>query len=242
VNDLDQRLAELGRELEFPRTPDLAASVRRLIATQPVGPRFPARRAVGRARSRRLLLALGLLLVLAGTALAVPPVRHAIERVFDLQGASVVRGVVPPAPGARALGLGRSIPVSRVRTAASFRALLPARTPDAAYAASDVSGGRVTLVVGRFLVMEFRGQANPFMEKVIGQATHVTRVSVNGGPGVYLSGAPHELFFQDAAGNVRTDAVRLAGNLLLWQQGPVIVRIEGAPTLAAALELARSLR
>jgi hypothetical protein len=47
---------------------------------------------------------------------------------------------------------------------------------------------------------------------------------------------------QDSTGRVQTDRVRLSGNVLLWQQGPVTVRIEGARTLGAALALARSLR
>ena len=63
-----------------------------------------------------------------------------------------------------------------------------------------------------------------------------------GGPGVYLSGAPHEVLFETATGQVRTDRVRLAGNVLVWQQGQLTIRIEGTRTLAQALALARSLR
>ncbi len=59
---------------------------------------------------------------------------------------------------------------------------------------------------------------------------------------MYLSGAPHEVLFQQQGGVVQTDRVRLAGNVLIWQQGPVTVRIEGTRTLGQALAIARSLR
>jgi hypothetical protein len=70
----------------------------------------------------------------------------------------------------------------------------------------------------------------------------VNRVHVNGGPGVYIYGAPHEVFFQESTGQIRTDRIRLAGNVLIWQQGRLTLRVEGVRTLQQALVLARSLR
>ena len=92
------------------------------------------------------------------------------------------------------------------------------------------------------LIIEFRGTATPFIFKVIGPGTSFKQVRVNGGPGLYLSGAPHEVLFETAIGQVQTDRVRLAGNVLVWQQGQLTIRIEGTRTLAQALALARSLR
>lgn len=56
-----------------------------------------------------------------------------------------------------------------------------------------------------------------------------------------MDGAPHEVFFTDANGQPRTDTVRLANHVLLWQHGRLIVRIENADSLVAALALARTL-
>jgi hypothetical protein len=92
------------------------------------------------------------------------------------------------------------------------------------------------------LVIEFRGQSTPFILKLIGVGTRARRVRLGADRGVYLEGAPHELIFLDARGNARTDTVRLAGNVLLWQHGPLIVRIEGSRSLRDALALARSLK
>ena len=90
-------------------------------------------------------------------------------------------------------------------------------------------------------IFELRATVTPFFVKFIGPGTRMRRVRVNGGPGAYLSGAPHDVLFQ-ASGTVQTDRVRIAGNVLIWQQGPLTLRIEGARTLVAALALARSLR
>jgi hypothetical protein len=235
TGDLEQRLTALGATLELPPAPDLVPAV---IARLPVRPRRrrPARRALA-------IVAAGMLL-LAGGAMAVPPTRHAILDALGLRGVTIER--VPSLPslpggvGAR-LGLGQRIPLARVRHAASFTALIPARSA-AAYLDHDVPGGRVSLLVGRALVIEFRGTTTPFIRKFIGPRTTVKMVRVNGGQGVYLSGAPHEVVFQTQTGQIQTDRVRLAGNVLLWHQGPVTVRIEGVRTLGQALEIARSLR
>jgi hypothetical protein len=112
----------------------------------------------------------------------------------------------------------------------------------AAYLGRDVPGGRISLISGRLLIVEFRGTASPFLLKIIGPGTVAKLMRINGGPAVYLYGAPHEVLFQTQTGQVRADRVRLAGNVLMWQQGPLTIRIEGARTLAQARAVARSLR
>jgi hypothetical protein len=242
MTELERRLVELGAALDVPATPDLMATVRGALVARPD-------RARGgmwlRQRRRLAILAIASALLLAGTAAAVPPIRHAIEQLLGLRGAVVERVQrLPPLPAGagRTLNLGRRIPVGAARHAASFRALLPAQAVDAAYLSRDVAGGRISLVVGRSLVIEFRGQASPFILKLTGPGTRARRIRLAGDPGIYLDQAPHEVFFLDARGSGESDTVRLAGRVLLWQHGPVILRIEGASSLRTALALARSLR
>jgi hypothetical protein len=179
----------------------------------------------------------------AGGAMAVPPTRNAILRVLGLRGVTIER--VPRLPrlpggsGAR-LGLGQRIPLADARHAASFTALVPAGSATA-YLDHDVPGGRVSLLIGRVLIIEFRGTSIPYVLKLVGPETRVNFLRVNGGQGVYLSGAPHEVVFRAQNGQIQPDRVRLAGNVLLWQQGPVTVRIEGIRTLRQGLDIARSL-
>jgi hypothetical protein len=238
--DLEQQLVDLGHALDVPAAPDLMAAV---------GPRLhPRKRRRGRLPRlgpRPALALAGVLAVLvAASAAAIPPLRHAVERVFGLDGAVVVRVQrLPPLPiKTSALNLGRRIPVSDAAHAASFRALMPPRGVEGAYVSAEPPGGRITLVIGRSLLMEFRGQSEPFIEKMIGPGTRVRRVRIDGGAGIYLDRAPHEVFFTDADGSGQTDTVRLEGSVLLWQHGPLILRIERATSLAHALALARSLR
>jgi hypothetical protein len=233
---LEQRLEALGAGLQVPQSPDLVPGV---LARLP-----ERRRRRGRPVRRTLVLALAAVLLLAGVAMAVPATRHAILRVLGLRGVSIERvHRLPPLPagaGAR-LGLGKRIPVARAQHAAGFTALvLPHAT--AAYLDRDVPGGRISLLSGRALIIEFRGTTMPFIFKLLAPGSRANRVRVNRGPGVYIYGAPHEVIFQNSTGQVTTDRIRLAGNVLLWQQGQLTLRIEGTRTLQQALTLARSLR
>jgi hypothetical protein len=233
TGELEQRLVALGRALDLPPAPDVVPAVL---------PRLPERR-TWRARPARrtLALALAAALLLAGGAMAIPSTRHAILRVLGLRGVSIERVLrLPPLPAGARLGLGERIPLDRARHAATFTALLPTR-PATAYLARDVPGGRISLLIGPALIIEFRGTATPFISKLIGPGTHAQRVRVNGDPGIYLAGAPHEVIFRQSTGAIQTDRIRLAGNVLLWQQGPLTLRIEGTRTLNQALAIARSL-
>jgi hypothetical protein len=234
--ELEQRLLTLSAALDVPPAPDLVPGA---LA------RLPARRdRRHRASGRGLALVLATMLVLAGAAMAVPSTRNAIVQALGLRGVRIERvhhlPLLPPGAVTR-LGLGKRIPLSRVRHAASFTALLPAGSASA-YLDRDVPGGRISLLIGRVLIIEFRGTTTPFIFKVIGPGTTVSTVRVNGGPGVYLSGAPHEVIFRESTGQIQTDRVRLAGNVLMWQQGSLTLRIEGTRTLAQALVIARALR
>jgi hypothetical protein len=193
-----------------------------------------------------LAVAFAATLLLVGAAMAVPASRDAILRVIGLRGVSIEH--VPKLPqlpaDARtgvALGLGRPISLAGARRAAGFTALLPPRA-SGAYIGHDVPGGRISILIGRVLITEFRGTAQPFIFKVLDPNTQVRIVRVNGARGVFLSGAPHQVLFGTRNAQVRSDRVRLAGNVLIWQHGPLIVRIEGTHTLAQALAIARSLR
>lgn len=234
--ELEQRLLALSAALDVPPAPDLVPGVLARLPARPGRRRRPMRRG--------LALALAATLVLAGAAMAVPSTRNAILRVLGLRGVRIERVQrlprLPTGAGAR-LGLGRRIALADARRAASFTALLPAG-PAAAYLDHDVPGGRISLLIGRVLIIEFRGTTPPFIVKVIGPGTTIKPLRVNGGAGVYLSGAPHEVIFRESTGQIQTDRVRLAGNVLMWQQGPLTLRIEGTRTLAQALALAHSLR
>ena len=234
TDELELRLRALGAVLEVPAAPDFAAKI-------VLPPRRRDRRpSVAR---RTLALAAAATLLVSASAMAVPVTRNAVFDVLGLRGARVVRvpSLPPIAPGAAArLKLGQRIRLAQARHAAAFTALVPSHA-DAAFVAHDVAGGRISFLVGSDLVIELRASSRPYFMKLIDPRTHAKLLRVGASPGVYLSGGLHEVLFE-AGGSVRSEPVELAGNVLLWQRGPLTLRIEGARSLQAALTLARSLR
>ena len=92
--------------------------------------------------------------------------------------------------------------------------------------------------------MEFRSaDSTPFLGKLAGSGTRIEQVSVGGTQGVWLEGAPHEVFVEPSpSGNVAPDRVRLAGNTLLWYRDGVTYRLEANVTKERALEIAGTAR
>jgi hypothetical protein len=78
----------------------------------------------------------------------------------------------------------------------------------------------------------------PFV-KVVDSRTEVRPVTVNGGPGFWISGSGHAHFFY---GSGLDDHFRLAGNVLIWNQGQLAVRIESSLPEAQVIAAAHSVR
>ena len=55
-------------------------------------------------------------------------------------------------------------------------------------------------------------------------------------PGLWFSGQPHEVLYDSANGDVVVE--RVAANTLVWQEGDVLLRIEGFAELSDALHFA----
>jgi len=260
VSELEQRLTQLGRELDWPETPDLAGAIGRRLATEPAVPESPpARRRRPIVFRRSLAIALLALLVLAGGVVAaVPSVRDAVLEFFGLQGATVERREELPRIEPGQLRLGEPTTLDAARDDLDFEPLIPeaAGEPDGVFVDTTVPGGQLSLTyrprsglpearstgVG-LLVDEFRGDLAPeFMGKIAGQATRVEEFTIDGEPAIWLEGAPHFFFYRTSDQPIVEDQLRIAQNVLLLEQGRLLVRLEGAFNRDRAVELARSLR
>jgi hypothetical protein len=222
---------------------------------------------IGRPVWRRLAVA-GLAAVLLAVAVLVasPGTREAVARRLGLRGVGVQLGGPPPPtvttrPGERLdLGLGERVTLEEARRRVGFPVLVPGaagfQQPAAVYVNEAVpAGGRVDLVyrarpglsaspftdVG-LLVTEFRGQPTPEFLKKVAVLGMVEEVRVGGEPGYWFSGEPHFFTYRDAAGNLRDEQTRLAGNTLVWQRGELTLRIEGEISRQEALRIAESMR
>jgi hypothetical protein len=270
--DLEGALADLAAAVEFPPTPDLAAAVTarldRAPAAAPAAPVARARRWLGGLAGWRRLAAAGLAVVLLAAAVLVasPGTREAVARRLGLRGVGVEIGGPPPPtvttiPGGRLdLGLGDRVSLAEARRRVDFPVLVPGaagfQRPDAVFVDETVpSGGRVDLVYrarpglpassftdAGLLVTEFRGQPTPEFLKKVTVLGMVEQVTVGGEPGYWFSGEPHFFTYRDAAGNLREEQTRLAGNTLIWQRGDLTLRLEGELTRAEAIGIAESMR
>ncbi len=266
--DLERALADLGRHVAYPPTPGLVSRVRAGLAIAPA--RRPSAWQRLLARPGRLALAgLVVVVMVAATVLAASPAtRTAVAERLGLRGVSVeqvptLRQPVPSlsVPPGAGLDLGEPTTLEAVRT--RLPVLVPTLPelgpPDAVYLALAPAGSRVSLVYGArpslppsaetglsLLLLETRVPVGGFdpivLHKSAGPNTRLEDVVVNGGHGVWLEGAPHLLFLPDASGQFHEDQVRLAGNVLLWEQGGLLLRLEGGLNHDQALQIAASAR
>jgi hypothetical protein len=240
---LEHELVGLGRALELPEPPDLAARIRAEIV--------PRRRLVGR---RRWAVALALVLVAAlAAALAIPDARSALLRVLHIGSERIVRvDELPPIeaePRGLGLALGEeaSLAEARARAAFELRELEGERPPDRVYLGPR---GTVWFLWGtpqhvRLLLAQTSDLtvgSPPLFEKLVAQGTRLDAVSVDGRPGWFLSGSPHVVYLLDRSGEPVEEVAWLAENVLVWEENGVTFRIEGEIDVDRAVELAASLR
>jgi hypothetical protein len=262
--ELGSRLDELAVHLDLPARPDLAAAVRRRLEAEsavgrPVGRWDGAQKAWGTPRLARLAAA-GLAVVVLVSALLTfsPATRRAVAGWLGLRGVRIEqRDAPPPSVGVR-LDLGERVSrrVANNRVGFNLLALPEARfgPPDAVYVKRTPNGGLATLLytpqAGRpaaapgigMLLTEFRAAvSDDYVRKLVGNGARIEAVTVDGERGYWLEGAPHVMVFADENGRFFEDQARLAGNTLIWERGPLTLRLESALSRDEAIRLAASL-
>ena len=175
--ELERALRDLGRELAFPPTPDVATAVGDRLRVEP----FVRRR--WSTRRRALVLVAAALLAATVVALAVPAARTAILEFFGIGGVTVERvETLPEYDRWQRLVRGELVDFEEAQRAVDFRILAPptkggCRRCGKVFLDRSVAGGLVTFVwpgeTPRLLLMEFRGDAEPFARKQIGPRTRV---------------------------------------------------------------------
>ena len=197
------------------------------------------------------MIAVAVLVVAIGAAFAVPSARTAILRWLGLEHVRVVRvDQLPPTRRAVASDLGTRVSLREARRLLPFEPLRLRAQPDAVFVQRGPGGARLSFVYGavarpRLTLSEFQGTGvTQYIEKLVGEGTKVERVDVDGEPGLWLSGKPHAVFFENPNEPrlIYPDEPLLAGNTLVWERRGLTLRIEGDLSKADALRLASSLR
>ena len=94
------------------------------------------------------------------------------------------------------------------------------------------------------LITEVRGSFQTgFAGKLLGPSSKLEEVTLASGTrAIWIEGAPHQFFYQRPNGTIVNDTLRLAGNVLIWNAGDVLVRLEADVTRDVAVGLANSMR
>lgn len=258
--ELEATLTELGERLDYPRPTRLADAVRMRLGE-------PRRRrwwdAIVSPRYAFAPALATLLLIVVVSLAAVPEVRATADEFLRLRGIELFRTTAtPPVPVASPAvpfpGERVSLEVARSR-APFLRVPTDPRlgTPDQVYIDQTQAGTRVTLVylsragipVSReagvsAVVVAFRGRVDEqaLFGKGIPADTRIEEVTVSGGRGFWIEGAPHQFFYRDTAGNIQPETLRLAGNTLLWEQGDATFRLEAQLGRDEAIRIGASAR
>ena len=229
MSELELRLTALRDEVAWPDTPAFELA-------------FDA----GRARRlpvRPLALGFAILLAaLAGVLALSPGARSAFLEIFHLKGATVERVERLPEVEVQTIDFGEEVSREEAERRVGFE-LVDVGEPDSVF----VRGGRMaSLVYGsvekpRLVLSELRGGVwDGFIKKVGSSGTRIEQVTVDGERGLFISGEEHFVMFLGPDSVITDEPTFLAGTVLLWNRGDLLLRLEGDLTRAEALELARS--
>jgi hypothetical protein len=254
--DLDARLLALAEVAPWPPTPDVVggALARMRAPARPVAAR-PGGLVRGD-RRRVVVLALAALLLLAGVAVAA---------LGGLPGLRIVFTDSLPTPNvsgdaqAMRAALGERVTLEDARQRLGVDLLVPEPLggPDEVYLGAAGRLPRVALVyvatVGEpiltgdigLLVTEWRGVIDEgYASKWVrdDEGGTAEAVTVRGTPGYWISGRHHALGYLEEVSGVRRPVIRLVGDVLVWQEGATVYRIETPLGRDATLAIAESMR
>jgi hypothetical protein len=235
MSELELALGQIGRELEYPETPDLTTSVRLRLAEG----RRP------RSWRRPLVIALAALLVALAAVMAVPQAR---SHVLDWLGiGSVTIRFVDDLPTVESatgdLGLGERVSLSEARDRVPFRIRVPTiegLDDPKVYVREDFD--QVSFLYGseekpRLLITQI--MATGALEKLVHDTT-VELVREDDAFGAWLEGGYHTLFYPSVGAE---EPQRLVGNVLVIQgTNDVTTRVEAQISKDEALRIFRSMR
>ena len=230
MSELEVRLNALREEIAWPETPQFELAFDRRPTRAP--------------RLRPLALGFAILLaVLAGVLALSPGARSAFLEIFHLKGATVERVETLPEVAAQRFDFGELVSREEAERRVGFE-LLELGKPNQIYVRDD----RLASVVygdvdkPRLVLSQLRGAIyEGFVKKTGSRGTIIERVTVDGEPGLFITGDDHFVMFRDEHGEITDEQTYLAGTVLLWNRGELLLRLEGDLTREEALELARSL-
>ncbi len=247
---LEAALARIGEEVDFPPTPSLHRAVR-LDIESGAKPAPPARLWL-----RPALVGAAALLVAFGLTLTLfPRARDAVADFIGLGGVRIDFGDRAPSVVPGELNLGGAIDLTAAEERVGFDVKVPTAPHLGLYTVhvtEPPKGGMVSLFFGDqypgrrppdLLITQFRASLKGgFFKKLVFEGAATTHVEVRDHDGYWVRGAHFFYYFDGTAPAPRKEDVRLAANVLLWEEDGITYRIEADIPLREALRIAGSLR
>ncbi|HEY8114132.1 MAG TPA: hypothetical protein VII16_14965, partial [Actinomycetes bacterium] len=249
-DQLERELVELGKRLDIPAPPQMAAAVQQRIASQieaggtppiPSGRPGPGQPRAWWRNPRFLQAAAAVLLVFAALLASSPQVRAAVRDVLRFAGIEIHEESAPVRPtptGHPALPGERIVTLAEAQAQADFAIPVPADlgAPDEVRVADGEPPRVVSLIYragpGRpaadssgiaIRIDEFAGSVSPVYGKY---GAEVERTPIDGSLGIWVP-RPHTLLYIDRSGSFREEAARMSAQTLIWQVGVTTLRMEG---------------
>lgn len=247
--ELEEALRDAGTRLAYPVAADLGPRIRARLAQRRGQSYWAAlwspRLAVVPALATAILLVLATLVFQPAGAQALEGLRGlVIFRTAETPSPTVrpaASATPSPTGGGALIGTRVVASVDEASREVGFAVVVPAAlgTPDEVRVSVSAQAAQAFLVYGPrpdlpasaqtgigLLVTEVKGSFDQaFLGKLIGPGTKVDQLAIEGSSAVWIEGL-HQFFYRAPSGSVVTDTTRLSGNVLVWNKGDLLVRIE----------------
>lgn len=247
---LARALTMTARDIDWPDAPDVAGRVSSRILDRERHPSLARPRLSLPHRRRTLLLVVAGVVLLAAAAVAA-------KVVIDLGALTIdtIPGRPTALPSAVASGptLGHPATLRDAEREAGFPARVPGtlETPDAIWVDTAQEGARIVLawepsetlpaidgLPWGAVLYEFHGEMEQASKGVFLEGNTFDDVELEGHDGIWITGV-HEL---DLVTDEDTYArYRVTGNVLVWEAGGIVLRLETASDQAEAIRIAESI-
>jgi hypothetical protein len=248
-DSLARALTAAAGAIEWPVTPDVAGEVSRRLLDHERHPSLARARLSLPDRRRTIVLVAAGLILLAAAALAA-------KVVIDLGALTIdtLPGRPTGLPSAVASGptLGHAATLPQAEREAGFHAPVPLAlgAPDAVWVDRSQDGARIVLAwrasptlpaIDRLpwgtVLYGFRGQMEQAAKTVFTEGNTFADAEVRGRHAIWIAG-PHELdLVTDDGAYAR---YRVTGNVLVWQAGGIVLRLETSLDRVTAVQIAES--
>jgi hypothetical protein len=223
---LEQALADLGRMIEFPRTPDFASTIRSRLEAESVTREYEPDKVRFLTPWRAVTVAAAVLILFLAAALAgLPDFRHAVADRLGVRGIKIVFEDETPTPVSSPVGtsllLGQRMTLEEAEAAAPFKLNVPnlpgVGDPDEVYVRELETGGGIPMVsflyypsealpetretgAGALLIQVQAEDDAALLGKGVGEGGNMIRVEIDdavGGEGWFITGPTNLIIYQD---------------------------------------------